>query len=171
MLDIRHLFNRGARSRTASRTGGLGSEVPEARHARRSALRAYVFWLWAGALSLAGCSTEPFQVSPPEQQPGTERLVVIPPPSKVTTVFGAPDRPEGYGPFDYDPRPRILSLCYSSQLNTPRQLVQEAAGLCPQGGEVTLIAEDTFFNGCSIFQPHRATFRCVPGPAPEPKYK
>ena len=50
-------------------------------------------------------------------------------------------------------------------------MLAQAAALCPEGGPVTLIEEDVFFNGCAIFQPHRATFRCIPGPAPESKYK
>ena len=123
------------------------------------------------AVLLAACSTAPFQVQPPSPEVPQPDDVLIQPPNKVTTSFGKPSRAPGLGPFDYDPRPRIFSFCYSSQLNTPREVVAQAAGLCPQGGPVTLIEQDVFFNGCSIFQPHRATFRCIPGPAPEPKYK
>ena len=137
---------------------------------RRSTASTFAGYALASVL-LAACSTDPFQVPPPTFDPPLPGVVMVQPPSKVTTTYAKPGLPLNLGRFDYDPRPRILSFCYSSQLNTPREVVAQAAELCPEGGPVTLIEEDVFFNGCSIFQPHRATFRCIPGPAPEPKYK
>lgn len=130
-------------------------------------------------LWLSACATEPFQVyaAPPDPDNplgpsdpgyGAKRLA---PPVKVRGAEPVVGKPHGLGLYDYDDRPLEYGLCYSSQLNTPAQLLGRARELCPQGGEVTLVSQDAFFNNCSLFQPHRATFLCIPGPAPEQKYK
>ena len=130
-------------------------------------------------LLFSACSTEPFQVySAPRDQsipldPSDPRVgaLRVAPPVKMRGTEPVVGKPLGLGLFDYDDRPLKYGLCYSSQLNTPAQLVAQAQALCPQDGKVTLIEQDFFLNGCSLFQPHRATFLCTPGPAPEPKYK
>ncbi len=168
-----HLFAERWTTKLVMVKTSCGRRLMASRGAALDGLRGSIA-LAVTTLLLAACSTEPFQVVPPTPENPQPGVVLVQPPTKVTAlpaVFVKPVRSDGLGPFDYDPRPRILSLCYSSQLNTPRQVLLRAGKLCPQDGKVALIDQDVFFNGCSIFQPQRATFRCIPGPAPEPKYK
>jgi len=127
--------------------------------------------LLLGLLAGAGCASEPFVVQPPAAKPG-DTAIDVPGRPRVGDSFPEPPGGSGgRGPFDYDPRPRRIALCYSSQLNTPAQVLQRARELCPQNGQITLEGQDVFLNDCSLFQPHRVTFRCAPGPAPESQYK
>lgn len=77
---------------------------------------------------------------------------------------------EPLGPFDYNPNPRPIAICYSSQFNSQEEVVQRARELCPNGGAIRFFEEDAFFNECSLFQPFRVTFICTPGPAPASPY-
>jgi hypothetical protein len=138
-------------------------------------MRPHGGWMIGGALllglsALAGCSNEPFVVAPPTAKPG-DIAIAVPPRPSVFDTFPEPSPGPGLGPFDYDPRPRRIALCYSSQLNTPAQVIARARELCPQHGKIALEGQDVFLNDCSLFQPYRVTFRCTPGPAPEAKYK
>jgi len=111
-----------------------------------------VFLLALGVL-IAGCSPRPFVVDPP--------LAVHSAKSATKVVLG---------PHDYDPRPRPIALCYSSQLNSKEQVMVRARELCPNGGQLRFYDEDALFNDCSLFQPYRVTFICTPGPAPPSPY-
>lgn len=114
----------------------------------------------AAALAMAlvaACSTEPFEVPPPK-----DVVAALPP---------GPELSGRLGPFDYDPRPRALSVCYSDLLNEPRQVMQLAQELCPNEGLIERVDEDFFWNACALFQPVRATFLCTPGRPPPPKFQ
>ena len=112
-------------------------------------------WLAVAALLLAGCSPRPFEVEPPRD---------------VAEVIPVDPKAAKLGPHDYDPRPRPISLCYSSQLNTREQVVERARSLCPNGGGVRFFDEDALLNQCGLFQPVRVTFICTPGPQPPSPY-
>lgn len=105
---------------------------------------------------LAGCSPRPFVVNPPMS-------------AKEATAAANEEQPVP-GPHDYDPRPRPISLCYSSQFNTREQVVARARELCPNNGPIRIFDEDAVFNDCSLFQPVRVTFICTPGAPPPSPY-
>ncbi len=63
------------------------------------------------------------------------------------------------------PVPRIVSICYSSLLNTPEEVLEEARYEC-QGGEVRFQDKDSFWTRCGLLQPVRASFLCTPRPDP-----
>ena len=119
---------------------------------RRFAPGRLVFLLVLGAL-IAGCSPRPFEVSPPLALKNAKTSI-----------------PKPLGPHDYDPRPRPLSLCYSSQLNSKEQVIARARELCPNNGKIRYYDEDALLNECSLFQPNRVTFICTPGPPPPSPY-
>ena len=57
--------------------------------------------------------------------------------------------------------PRVISICYSSALNTPEEVLDEARYHCGEGGEVTLREQDIVWTPCSLLQPRRATYLCT----------
>lgn len=107
-------------------------------------------------LALGACSTAPYDVSPSD--------------AALAAVPAVPASVGPLGPFDYDPRPRAIALCYGNAFNEPAEVMARAGELCPYGGEVQRVDDDFFWNGCSVMQPQRASFICFPGPAPAPKY-
>jgi len=109
------------------------------------------------SLALTACTSAPFEVPPS----GDAELMV----PDVPALAGV------FGPFDYDPRPRALALCYSSLFNRPTEVMEAAGELCPYGGEVERVDNDFFWNGCALFQAQRASFICTPGPAPPSRYR
>lgn len=57
---------------------------------------------------------------------------------------------------------KLVSLCYSSQLNLPQQVTEymdETCGGAPERRYV-LYGEDTLLTPCPLFQPIRMTFVC-----------
>ncbi len=111
--------------------------------------------LGAAAISvlLAGCANQPFPVAP-----SSDARAALPPEASQKIVLG---------PFDYDPRPRAVAVCYGSFFNRPKQVMAEAQRLCPNGGRLERVNQDAFWNGCALMQPIRASFVCFPGPEPE----
>ena len=107
--------------------------------------------------ALAGCSARPFVVEDPDQA------------KELVEPYQAAD--EGLGPHDYDPTPRPISLCYSTQLNTLEEVVARARTLCPNNGALRFFAEDAVVNGCGLMQPYRVTFICTPGRQPPSPYE
>jgi len=105
---------------------------------------------------LAACA-EPFEVPP-----SPEARWSMPP---------APPLPAPLGPFDYDPSPRAIALCYGNLLNNPEEVMAAAQELCPNEGRLQRVHEDFFWNTCALFQPVRVSFVCTPGPPPPPKYQ
>ncbi len=111
------------------------------------------------ALLLVGLSAcaEPFEVAP-----SREGQRAVPP---------APPLPGPLGPFDYDPSPRAIALCYGNLVNNPEQVMAAAQELCPNEGRLQRVHEDFYWNPCALFQPVRVSFVCTPGPAPPPKFQ
>ncbi len=107
-------------------------------------------------VALAGCAAEPFVVEPPTEAKSS---------LKVDEAAL-----EALGPQDYNPFDRPISLCYSTQLNTPQEVVTRAKGICPYNGKLKFFSEDALFNNCGLFQPNRVTFICTPGPPPPSPY-
>ncbi len=107
-------------------------------------------------LVLGACSARPFKV----EQPRSVATVVA---SKQKTTVEL-------GPHDYDPNPRAISLCYSAQWNTLKQVIERAESLCPNGGVIEYYDEDFLLNRCGLLQPMRVTFICTPGPQPPSPY-
>jgi len=90
-------------------------------------------------LLLAACSSRPFVVEPPED---------------ARDGLQAPaEAAEALGPHDYDPNPRPVSFCYSSQMNTPEEVLARAQEYCPNNGKLQFQGEDFLFNGCALLQP------------------
>lgn len=120
--------------------------------------RSWRNWVMAAlaVLALAACSSAPYPVAPSDPA--------------VAAVPATPALAGPLGPFDYDPRPHAIALCYGSALNEPAEVMARARELCPYGGEVQRADDDFFWNDCSLLQPQRASFICFPGPAPAPKY-
>jgi hypothetical protein len=105
---------------------------------------------------LAACA-QPFEVPPPR-----EAMRAVPP---------GPAPPGPLGPFDYDPRPRAIALCYGNLVNDPEEVMQKAQELCPNNGRLERVAEDAFWNTCALLQPVRVSFVCFPGPAGPSEYR
>ncbi len=100
------------------------------------------------AAALAACSARPYKVSAPKSLTrDLERQWA--------------DTADRSGP-----RPRILSICYSSLLNTPEEVLEEARYEC-RDGEVTFHDADSIWTRCGLFQPVRASFLCTPRPRAE----
>ena len=57
--------------------------------------------------------------------------------------------------------PRVISICYSSALNSPEEVLDEARYYCADG-EVTFADQDVFWTPCGLLQPMRATYLCTP---------
>ncbi len=83
---------------------------------------------------LAGCA-EPFQTAPSRQS-----RAAVPPP---------PQLPGPLGPFDYNPSPRAIALCYSNILNSPEEVMAAAQELCPNEGRLQRVHEDVVWNPCA----------------------
>ena len=111
------------------------------------------------ALLLAGLAAcaQPFEVPPPR-----EARRAVPP---------GPALPGPLGPFDYDPRPRAIALCYGNLINDPEEVMQTAQDLCPNNGRIERVAVDVFWNTCALLQPVRVSFVCTPGPPEPPEYQ
>ncbi len=110
-----------------------------------------------GLVVMTGCTMRPFEVKEPDE----------------ARDFVAPYRAAAgeRGPHDYDPDPRPISLCYSTQLNTQEEVVARARSLCPNNGPLRYFSEDSVVNGCGLLQPNRVTFICTPGPQPPSPYE
>ena len=104
-------------------------------------------------LLLAGCANRPFQVAP-----SGDARAALPPEARKQIVLGR---------FDYDPRPKAIGVCYGSFFNKPQQVMGVARDLCPNEGRIERVDEDTFWNGCGLLQPIRASFICFPGQEPK----
>jgi hypothetical protein len=61
---------------------------------------------------------------------------------------------------------QAISFCYGSPPDAPGELVSEAQAVC-KGGTVDFVGQDTYLAECPLFQPHRVTFMCYPGPEEE----
>jgi hypothetical protein len=111
------------------------------------------------ALLLAGLAAcaQPFEVPPPREA--------------NRAVPRGPELPGPLGPFDYDPRPRAIALCYGNLINDPEEVMQKAQELCPNNGRIERVAEDLFWNSCALLQPVRVSFVCFPGPPESPEYQ
>ena len=108
-------------------------------------------------LVLAGCSTRPYET----RSPG----VALPRLSEEAAALLP------VGRYDYDPRPRAVSICYNSLYNEPLEVMERVQELCPGDGELERVKEEFFWTECSFLLPTRATFVCVPGPPPPQKYR
>lgn len=111
------------------------------------------------AVLLAACSPRPFAIQPPED--AREGLPV---------QADAQEAAQALRPHDYDPNPRPISFCYSSQMNTPEEVMARAKEFCPNNGTLQFKDEDFLFNGCALLQPYRVTFICTPGARPDTPY-
>jgi len=108
------------------------------------------------ALFLAACASRPFVVSPP--------------PAATASLDIDREARKRRGPHEYDPDPRPIALCFSSQLNTQEEVIERARELCPNGGAIAYFGQDALFNDCALFQPNRITFICTPGPPPPSRF-
>jgi hypothetical protein len=142
--------------------------------ATRLARQAPAFALAFGlAVLLAACSPEPFDATsawqPSQSREGRAYLG-----GQQAEVPAGP-----FAPFDPERTPReqaeltenpwtrpagapVVSVCYGRWANSADQVRATAKRLCPAGAGLRLERQDAFWNGCPLFQPNRASFRCVP---------
>ena len=97
--------------------------------------------------ALAACSTEPFGVAPPRSlaRALAREAELAGDTGKVT--------------------PWPFGLCYGGALNSQEEVMARAREICPKG-QIESKGEDTFWNGCALFQPRRAIFLCYPPALP-----
>ena len=69
------------------------------------------------------------------------------------------------------PARATIAICYNGLSDSPAEVMEQAREACPYGGEVERVAEDFYWNPCSLFYPTRAIFACTPGQQPPSKYK
>lgn len=131
-------------------------------------------------LLLAGCGPAPFDAAAPYQptQPQENRAF------RQTYQYGAPtttfdefdrDRsdgatrdepatnlpnPGGENPWATDPQNPVVTVCYSSALNSAQSVRATAKRLCPDGARLELLRQDSFLSSCPLIQPTRAAYRC-----------
>ena len=108
-------------------------------------------------LALGACTAGPYPITPPADV--------------ARAVTANAPKIEPLGPFDYDPRPIALAICYNNAVDEPAEVIAAAAERCPNEGQLTRVDGDWFWNGCSMSQPSRATFVCTPGPPPPGQYQ
>ena len=99
--------------------------------------------------SLAACFTSPYQVAPP-----SDVAIQV---QEATPASG--------------PARTTIAICYNGFTDTPAEVMAQAREVCPHGGEIERVAEDAYWNPCSLSHPTRAVFACTPGEAPPSKYK
>ena len=106
------------------------------------------------ALVLAACtSAQPYPVAP----------------SKTLVHALKAERSHAVGAKDVaaDDAPNAVAVCYNSMINSDAQVWAEAQLVCP-AGRLTARDDDVLWTRCSLFQPQRANFICVPGAPPAP---
>ncbi len=106
---------------------------------------------------LAACGAQPYKI-----KPSSTAESVLPAEAKAKMLLG---------PFDYDPRPRAIAVCYGAFFNRPEEVIATAQSLCPNEGRIERVAQDVFWNGCALFQPMRASYICFPGLEPPSPYR
>ncbi|SMF60631.1 hypothetical protein SAMN06265365_12154 [Tistlia consotensis] len=126
--------------------------LPEVRKAGRRRGTVPALGVLALAALLAGCTTDPTPTQGPKAlvqpiQRATQRALV----AGVTPA----------------PQPIVVSFCYSSLVNTRKQLREDAQARCYLGkGQLQFVGEDSILAPCPLFQPVRATWLCYPAPQP-----
>jgi hypothetical protein len=118
------------------------------RHVKFHALRALL-----PALFLAACGNSPYPVDVPKE---IDRSAAEDPRNQGKTARL----------YDWQPVTKVqaISFCYSDLFDSKEEVREEAELRC-KGGRVELQEVDYHFRGCALFQPYRATFLCLPGPA------
>ena len=103
-------------------------------------------------LVLAACtSTDPYPAEPSKAM--VHALEVQWPQSAAT------DEPAA------GPVPSAVAVCYNSLVNSDDEIWAEARLACPDG-RLTARDDDVLWTRCSLTQPQRANFICVPDGAP-----
>lgn len=97
------------------------------------------------AVGTAACSSAPFDI-PPSRDAGDEARK-----NPVTATMLK------------QPGARYIALCYGAQINSAEDLLAAARERCPRQGQVEVVTQDFFWNGCALAQPNRVTYLCVPG--------
>lgn len=108
-------------------------------------------------MMLAGCGAQPYEIVPSDTAES-----MLPAEAKADMLLG---------PFDYDPRPRAIAVCYGAFFNRPEEVTATVQSLCPNEGRIERVAQDAFWNGCALFQPMRASYICFPGLEPPSPYR
>lgn len=106
------------------------------------------------ALVLAACtSAQPYSVAP----------------SKAMVHALKAERSDSAGSEDAAPddAPIAVAICYNNLINSDAQVWAEAQLACP-AGRLTARDDDVLWTRCSVFQPQRANFICVPEAPPAP---
>ena len=106
---------------------------------------------------LAGCGAQSYKIAP-----SGAAQAMLPAEAEAEMLLG---------PFDYDPRPRAIAVCYGAFFNRPEDVTATAQALCPNQGRIERVAQDAFWNGCALFQPMRASYICFPGLEPPSPYR
>ncbi|MGO1118564.1 hypothetical protein ACTL6U_07665 [Rhodovibrionaceae bacterium A322] len=103
--------------------------------------------LGVGLLALAGCTSEPTPTNPPK--------------AMVASLKEKRQLAEGRGQ-NYPPT-RLVSLCYSAQVDRKDQIESYLANRCPasEKWQIRLYGEDQLGTNCPLLQGVRITFICT----------
>lgn len=111
------------------------------------------------ALALAACSLEPYEMRDPAPIPEGGTF--------AEDTFQSPfqPRPEplrtGQNPWAEPTVPNVVLICYGRPSNTPEEVRAVARQYCPEPDYALRLEEQTtFWNSCSLLQPHLAKFAC-----------
>lgn len=110
----------------------------------------HVILVLAAAGLLIGCSGRPYPVAPAK---------------KVVRAVDARYDTEAADPA-LGSKPRLIGICYNASVDSYAEVSGEAVYRC--GGPVELRERDWLWTPCSLLQPQRATFTCLP-PRAEPE--
>lgn len=98
---------------------------------------------------VAACSARPYPVAP------AKKVV-----SAVDARYEVDEELDGAPDPDLGPKPRLIGICYNATVDSYAEVSAEAVYRC--GGPVELRERDWLWTPCSLLQPQRATFMCLP---------
>ncbi|SDG22656.1 hypothetical protein SAMN05216241_10717 [Limimonas halophila] len=121
------------------------------------------------ALAAAGCSPEPFDSNAQWRPGGTGAITSYAGGAQPEPTGAAATKPadgdgaqDGENPWAAPPSNPVVQVCYGDLVNAASAVANKAHELCPDGTRsVKRIGTGSFWSGCPLLQPKRATFRCV----------
>jgi len=120
------------------------------------------------ALGAAGCAPEPFDANAQWRPTGEDKVTSYAGSAQAgaaaTKDADGDGARDGGNPWASVPDNPVVQVCYGDLVNTASAVANKAHELCPDGTRrVERAGQDSFWSGCPLTQPKRATFRCVTG--------
>jgi len=123
------------------------------------------------ALVAAGCSPQPFDANAQWRPTGDTGETSFAGGAQPDATGAAATKPAGDGgeraqagenPWAAPAANAVVQVCYGELVNTTSAVANTAHELCPETTRsIEHLGEDSFWSGCPLLQPKRATFRCV----------